>query len=132
MPRPSRRIPPLRLLAALLALAGCAAPAPLIKSEAPIHSEAPVQSVAPGTGTIVAMRPSPPATPSRRSVLAALGVAPGAAPDGTVEFIVRGDDGQPISVMQSDAGDLHTGDRVALISGSRLRIAPVRVQRAAP
>jgi len=128
MPRPSRCIPALRLLAVLLALAGCTAPAantPVAAVAAPLR-----QGGTAGGGTIVAMRPLPSDSPARRSVLAALGVAP--AEDGAVEFVVRGDDGRPISVMQGDAGELHAGDRVALIPGHRTRIMPVRVLRAAP
>ncbi len=130
MPRPRSCIPALRLLAVLLALAGCTAPAartPVAAVAAPLPQGGPA-----GGGTIVAMRPLASDSPARRSVLAALGVAPGAAADGAVEFVVRGDDGRPISVMQGDVGDLRAGDRVALIPGHRTRIAPVRVLRAAP
>lgn len=126
MPPPTRRMPGLRLLVVLLALSGCTAPATLTPALPP----SPVASEALGSGVIVARRPPPPATPARHSVLAALGAAPDAA-GGEVEFIVLADDGRPISVMQSDAGGLRTGDRVALIPGPRLRIAPAGVRSAA-
>jgi hypothetical protein len=64
-------------------------------------------------------------------VLAALGVAVAPADDGKVgdgEVIVRTDDGRPLSVMQGAAGTLRAGERVALVGGPRIRLAP----RAAP
>lgn len=128
MPPPTRRMPGLRLLVVLLALSSCTAPATLTPPLPP----SPAPSEALGSGVIVARRSPPPATPARHSVLAARGAAPDAAAGGEVEFIVRADDGRPISVMQSDAGDLRTGDRVALIPGPRLRIAPAGVRSAAP
>jgi outer membrane lipoprotein SlyB len=124
-------MPALRLLAVLLALAGCTAPA----AKAPVQAVSATPAAVPrasGGGVIVAVRPASRATPSRRSVLAALGLGHAAAADDTVEFIVRGDDGAPISVMQADAGDLRTGDRVALIPGARTRIAPAPAVRAGP
>ena len=128
MSRPNRRLPAPCLLAALLALAGCAAPAatvPTAVTPSPL-----TRAAAPVGGVIVAVRPAPLDTPARRSVLAALGLPPTAA-NGDVEIIVRADDGQPVSVLQNDAGDLRVGDRVALVAGQRTRIAAVRVARAA-
>lgn len=96
----------------MLALAGCAAPQP-----------APLVAVSPGAagnGVIVVLRPPAPDSPARRRVLVALGVAP--MPAGDAEVIVRADDGRPLSVMQG--GALRPGERVALIGGSRTRLAP--------
>jgi outer membrane lipoprotein SlyB len=104
----------------VLALAGCATPKP-----APATAAGPAASnaAATGGGVIVALRPLAPDTPARRRVLAALGVAVAPAAD-DVEVIVRTDDGRPLSVMQGGAGALRAGERVALVGGPRIRIAP--------
>ena len=117
------RLPPALLL---LALAGCT-------TTGGTGTPPPAGGAATGAayGTIVAMRPPSPAEAPRRRVLAALGAAD-ASPDGAVEFIVRADDGQPISVMQDAADGLRPGDRVALISGPHTRITLTRAARAAP
>lgn len=42
-----------------------------------------------------------------------------------VEFIIRQDDGQTISVVQTNENNFHPGQRVAIIRGDRTRLAPI-------
>jgi len=42
-----------------------------------------------------------------------------------VEFIIRQDDGQTISVVQTNEDNFHPGQRVAIIRGDRTRLAPI-------
>lgn len=124
---PSRTRP---AVAVLFLLAGCAPqhPAPLAAAPAP---------VAPGRlGVIVAERAlRPDAAGMRSTILATLGdaqVRPVAAvPE--VEFIVREDDGQTLSVVQDNPQQLRPGERVAVSGGAQTRLVrPVARLAAAP
>jgi outer membrane lipoprotein SlyB len=42
-----------------------------------------------------------------------------------VEFIIRQDDGQTISVVQTNENNFRPGQRVAIIRGDRTRLAPI-------
>lgn len=42
-----------------------------------------------------------------------------------VEFIIRQDDGQTISVVQSNENNFQPGQRVAIIHGPHIRLAPI-------
>lgn len=112
----------------LLVTAGCSRhPAGTSAAAAPV----------PGAryGVIAVMRPVgvslPPVIDTadvRGSILRAIGPALGGPPSpvGTeMEFIVRVDGGETISVVQADAAGLHVGERVALTGGAPTRVARV-------
>jgi outer membrane lipoprotein SlyB len=77
--------------------------------------------------TIVAMRPLPvPAsTPAGAAVIGLIGHAGAvdqATGAGAVEFIIRGEAGQPLSVVQTNEAQLRPGERIMLVSGVRARL----------
>jgi outer membrane lipoprotein SlyB len=88
-----------------------------------------------GIGRIVSIRPvaAQPAAGTgdiRANVLAALGGGAARTPGGrgqSFEFIVRQDNGETVSVVQTNDGDFRPGQLVVLQQGSRTRLA-----RAAP
>jgi outer membrane lipoprotein SlyB len=60
----------------------------------------------------------------RASILGAVGAAAGqGAEQAAFEFIVREDDGQTVSVVQTDEAGLRPGDRVLLSMGTRTRLS---------
>ncbi len=94
----------------LLTVIGCAGPRPK-----------PVVAVTPANvsyGTILVARQAEAAP----GVLAALGQAAG-ADDPAVEFIVREDDGQVVSVVQPGGSRLTPGERVMIVHGAATRLA---------
>jgi outer membrane lipoprotein SlyB len=101
---------------AWLALAAGCAPAP------PPVAVAPPEAA--NLGVIVSMRAIPPQSNASAAVLGAVGsaaaVAPGAGP--AYEFIVREDNGQTVSVVQSNDQKLRPGDRTALLGGPHARL----------
>lgn len=127
MARPSSR--KLAAPASLLVLLGVAACAP-----APTVPAAPtVDAAGFWHGVIVAMRPvsiaDPPAGPAdiRATILGAIGdqaLARQAGAGDATEFIVRGDDGRTLSVVQTNQDRLQPGERVMLSTGAHGRIAP--------
>jgi outer membrane lipoprotein SlyB len=76
-------------------------------------------------GVIVSRRPiEATGTGVRGTILGAVGEPAGAAGQGAaVEFIVREDDGQTVSVVQADAAGLMPGERVVLSAGGRTRLS---------
>lgn len=94
----------------LLAVAACAGPRPR-----PVAVSPPANV---SYGTILVARQAEAAP----GVLAALGEA-GAADDPAVEFIVREDDGQVVSVVQPGGSRLAPGERVMIVHGAETRIA---------
>ncbi|MCB8883459.1 hypothetical protein ACELLULO517_24640 [Acidisoma cellulosilytica] len=99
-------------------LAGCAAPAPRVLSTEP---EAAVAGRI--DATIIAIRPVPPAAPQGGgAVLAAMGTQNGGGASET-EIIVRTDQGNVLSVVQTDVTGLAAGARVVVLTSPRLRIA---------
>lgn len=98
------------ICAFLLVLAGCAAPRPK-----------PVAVATPGNvsyGTILVVRRAEAAP----GVLAAIGEVPG-ADDPAIEFIVREDDGQVVSVVEPGGSRLTPGERVMIVHGAVTRLA---------
>ncbi len=109
---------------ALLAVLGLAACAPGRGGgvAAPVASHAAPLSY----GTILSMRPVVGANLAANFAHVLGGVQPSAvrAPASAVEFIVQEDDAlQPISVVQPNDADLHTGARVVLSHGDHTRLA---------
>lgn len=92
-------------------------------------------------GVVVAIRPVPVAGDSataadgggisrsgndvRGTILGAVGAerGPGPDPEAGFEFILRGDDGQTISVVQGNADGLRPGERVVMSMGGRTRLS---------
>ena len=108
-------------LATLALLAGCAA------NRAP--SPAQIAPAAPpdgGYGVIVAERSLSGAAPGiRMAILTRLGAAPVPVADtAAVEFIVRDQAGQTLSVVQDNARRLRPGGRVAIRRGPPTRLSP--------
>ena len=102
------------LMAILASFAGCSPAAP---------PKAPVQSVS--TATILSMRevnPRVAADVPRTSLLAA-GDEHGDDARSLTEFIVRTNDGAVLSIVQSNDGGFHKGDRVVIVHGDRTRLA---------
>jgi len=100
----------LPICAFLLVLAGCAAPRPK-----------PVAVVTPANasyGTILVARRAEAAP----GILAAVGEVPG-ADDPVMEFIVREDDGQVVSVVEPGGSGLAPGERVMIVHGAETRLA---------
>jgi len=76
-------------------------------------------------GTVLVTRYLPPSGGGMpASILDALGTRAGAQPSGT-EVIVRADDGQTISIVQTRPGELARGERVAIQYGEATRLLPV-------
>jgi outer membrane lipoprotein SlyB len=116
------RAPGLALtLAALLGLAGCATPA------APTPAATELQRPAATYGVVVSRRPiqAPTGNDIRGSILGAVGnrLPAGTATTAACEFIVREDNGQTVSVVQTDEVGLRPGDRVVLSVGSRAHLS---------
>jgi outer membrane lipoprotein SlyB len=112
----------LAMLAILLGLAACAPTRPGIAI-----SEGSTETAR--YGVIVAMRPQAGTDNEMRDrILGAIGdggqAARGIGSAASVEFIIRGDDGQTISVVQSDEAHFHPGERVILAGGEHSRIVP--------
>jgi outer membrane lipoprotein SlyB len=97
----------------LLAVASCAGPRPK-----PVAAAAPSPAGNVSYGTILVVRQAEAAP----GVLAALGQA-AAADDPAVEFIVREDDGQVISVVQPGGSAFTPGERVMILHGAATRLA---------
>jgi outer membrane lipoprotein SlyB len=97
---------------ALLVLAGCAAPRPR-----PAAILAPANANV-SYGTILVARRAEAAP----GVLAAVGEVPG-ADDPAMEFIVREDDGQVVSVVEPGGSGLSPGERVEIVHGAETRLA---------
>jgi outer membrane lipoprotein SlyB len=115
-------IVPLAVLLGLLAsLSACATPA-----ARPAGKEARQPSAT--YGVIVSRRPieAPADGAMRASILGALGsgLPASGVPAALSEFIIRQDNGQTVSVVQADTGDLKPGERVVLSLGPRTRLAP--------
>jgi outer membrane lipoprotein SlyB len=103
-------------LAAMLATAGCSR-----------HTAVPAAAAAPPRpdthyGIIAAMRPANiVGRDARGTILRLIGAA--AAPDGdAMEFIVRVDDGDTISVVQADTQRLRPGERVEVTASAPTRL----------
>lgn len=100
------------ICASLLILAGCAAPRPK-----PVAVLAPANGNV-GYGTILVVRRAEAAP----GILAAIGEVPG-ADDPAMEFIVREDDGQVVSVVEPGGSKLTPGERVLILHGAETRLA---------
>ena len=124
------------VLTGLLCLAACAPTAPT--AYPPAETGRPGQPI---HGVIVSRRaidtePAPTAAAARAggrdvraSILGAVGASPGNAGGPTAtrpavfEFIIRQDNGQTISVVQTDEGGLRPGERVVVSMGTRTRLS---------
>ena len=116
------------MLAALAIMLGLAACVP--DRQAPVTPIA-ASIAASRYGVIIAMRQPFADNAVRDSILGAIGGAkaagagsPGAGA-GAVEFIIRDDAGQTLSVVQPDTMHFRTGERVVLAGGEHTRIARV-------
>jgi len=123
---------PYRPIAALSLLAGLAACAPAPPA-IPYAAGDAVRIAQVGTGVIVAMRQEEvqgnPAGGARARIVSVVGGGAGQRDTrAAVEFIIRTDDGQTISVVQANEDRFRPGERVLLARGG----ARTRIQRAAP
>ena len=100
------------ICASLLLLAGCAASRPK-----PVALTAPANANV-SYGTILVARRAEAAP----GILAAVGEVPG-ADDPVMEFIVREDDGQVVSVVEPGGSGLAPGERVMIVHGAETRLA---------
>lgn len=113
----------MRVLGALLLLLAVAACAPIARSPAPATSASPAANL-PSGGTILSMRPVAISSQQIASIGNAIGASLG-GPDagrGSTEIIVRTNDGNVISVVQTDAAELHPGDRVNILRDGGLHL----------
>jgi outer membrane lipoprotein SlyB len=105
------------VFAALLGMTACA-PTQI----EPAHGTTDIASIS--RGVIVSMRQLQPRAARddiRGSILAAIGSSADIGP--AAEFIVREDNGQTVSVVQTDDANFQPGDHVLLTRGPHTRIA---------
>jgi len=109
----------LRSLAVAAALAACTPASP--PNTGPDTSRTEAVSY----GVIASMRPvaAPAGNQVRNNILVAIGFSDAAAPGPAVEFIIRDDGGNAVSVVQTNDDNFRPGERVVLTHGARTRIA---------
>lgn len=124
---PRAKLPAVLAVAALLCVAACAPPAATTAASAPGYSGNETEPAAHVSyGVIVAMRRIGGTGTTTGAILGAVGggLAGGAPPDSATafEFIIRQDNGQTVSVVQTNEEGLRPGERVALSMGTRTRL----------
>ena len=124
---PRARLRTAAALVAALALDGCAPPRPPV-----VLQQTAVAPVGPAYAIVVAVRQIPgsgaAASDPQTAILDAMGLIQTAANGASSEIVVRTDDGHAISVVRSSAADpasnLRVGERVRVVPGGLLRLAP--------